>query len=368
MKSTFRVTKKCSKTSARLGVLKTPHGDVHTPAFMPVGTQGTVKTISPEELEAIGIEMILSNAYHLFLRPGLETVARHGGLHRFMNWKGATLTDSGGYQVFSLGGMRKVEDEGVTFKSHIDGSSHFMSPERATRLQNNLGADIIMALDQCPPYPCKAQEVEEAVRRTTLWAKRCLNSHMRTDQSLFAIIQGGVFRELRERSTHELLELNFPGYAIGGLSVGEPKELMYEVLSYAVKILPENKPRYLMGVGSPDAIYEAVRQGVDMFDCVMPTRMARNGRVFVKEGYLVIKNAVYASDMGPLEEGCTCYTCRNYTRSYIRHLLNTNEIMGIRLTTFHNLYFLEKYMEKLRKAIKKSDWNEFGSPWENVNV
>ncbi len=368
MRPSFRLTKKCSITAARLGILKTPHGEVHTPAFMPVGTQGTVKTISPEELEEIGSEMILSNAYHLFLRPGFETVARHGGLHNFMNWKGATLTDSGGYQVFSLGGMRKVDDDGVTFRSHIDGSSHFMSPERATRLQNILGADIIMALDQCPPYPCEHKEVKEAVIRTTFWAKRCLSSHLRKDQALFAIIQGGIFRDLREKSTIELLELDFPGYAVGGLSVGEPKELMYEVLSYTTPLLPENKPRYLMGVGSPDAIYEAVRNGIDMFDCVMPTRMARNGRVFVNEGYLVVKNAVYAMDMSPLQPGCRCYVCRNYTRSYIRHLLNTNEVMGIRLTTYHNLYFLERYMAQLRSAIRRGDWSNMGKTWENRNI
>ncbi len=364
----FEITKNCVNTHARLGILHTAHGKVETPAFMPVGTQGTVKTMIPEELNEIGVKMILSNAYHLFLRPGPEIVARHGGLHRFMNWSGAILTDSGGFQVFSLGGLREVTDDGVTFRSHIDGTSHFMTPERATRLQNMLGADVIMTLDQCPPYPSTFEEVKEAVERTTLWAERCRSYHMREDQALFGIIQGGVYRDLREQSAQQLLKLDFPGYAIGGLSVGEPKELMYEVLQYITTVLPEERPRYLMGVGSPDAIYEGVRQGIDLFDCVLPTRMARNGRVFIKEGYLVVRNSVYAGDMRPLDPDCECYTCRHYTRSYIRHLLNTNEILGLRLTTYHNLYFLEKYMSRIRDAVKNGTWDNFGFVWESKNV
>ena len=365
----FKIIKKCATTSARLGIISTPHGRIETPAFLPVGTQGTVKTISPGELREIGVQMILSNAYHLFLRPGAEIIARHGGLHRFMGWPGSILTDSGGFQVFSLEGFRKVTDEGVIFRSHLDGSTHFMSPERATRLQNIFGADIIMAFDQCPPYPSDHAEVEEAVHRTTNWAKRCKVQHLRReDQSLFGIVQGGVYRDLRERSSYELLEMDFPGYAIGGLSVGEPKELMYETLDYTVPLLPEDRPRYLMGVGSPDALFQGVRYGVDIFDCVLPTRMARNGRVFVNEGYLNIRNAVYASDTQPLEPGCTCYVCRNYSRSYLRHLINANEILGFRLTTYHNLYFLEKYMLRIREAIKNGDWSRCNTLWEGRKV
>lgn len=368
MPVSFEIKNKCLNTYARVGKLHTAHGEIETPAFMPVGTQGTVKAVIPEELHEIGIKMILSNAYHLFLRPGYEIVARHGGLHRFMNWPGAILTDSGGFQIFSLGGLRKVTDEGVTFRSHIDGTAHFMTPERATRLQNILGADVIMAFDQCPPYPSTYEEVKAAVKRTTLWAERCCNFHMRKNQALFGIIQGGIYKGLRKQSTEQLLELDFPGYAIGGLSVGEPKDLMYEVLNNTTPLLPEDRPRYLMGVGSPDALYQGVRNGIDLFDCVLPTRMARNGRVFVNEGYLVVRNAVYASDTSPLDPECECYTCRNYTRSYIRHLLNANEIMGVRLTTYHNLYFLEKYMSKLRDAVKNNNWHNFGHVWESKNV
>lgn len=364
----FKIIKKCSTTSARLGTITTPHGHIETPAFLPVGTLGTVKTISPEELGEIGVQMILSNAYHLFLRPGAEIIARHGGLHRFMSWPGPILTDSGGFQVFSLGEFRKITDEGVTFRSHLDGSTHFMTPERATILQNIFGADIIMAFDQCPPYPATHAEVEEAVRRTTLWAGRCKAQHLRRDQSLFGIVQGGGYRDLRERSGHELLEMDFPGYAIGGLSVGEPKELMYETLDYTLPLLPEDRPRYLMGVGSPDALLQGARYGVDIFDCVLPTRMARNGRVFVNDGYLNLRNAVYASDMQPIEPGCGCYACQNYSRSYLRHLICANEILGFRLTTYHNLYFLEKYMLGIRTAIKNDDWSRCNTLWEGRKI
>ncbi len=369
MPISFKITYDNPQNRARLGLLQAPHGEVETPAFMPVGTAGTVKTITPEELTEIGFNMILCNAYHLFLRPGAEIVARHHGLHNFMNWPGNIITDSGGFQIFSLGGMSEISDRGVTFTSHIDGSLHFMTPERATRLQNMLGADIIMALDQCPPYAASYAEVQEAVERTTHWAKRCLSSHIRNkDQALFGIVQGGIFRDLREYSVSELLELDLPGYAIGGLSVGEPKEQMYEVLEYTTPMLPPEKPRYLMGVGSPDALYEGVKAGIDLFDCVLPTRIARNGRVFVDEGYLNIRNSVHAGDTNPLQQGCLCYTCRHYSRSYVRHLLNTNEILGVRLTTYHNLYFLKQYMQKLKEAIKNHDWENTVPFWKNEIV
>ena len=365
----FSIKQKCSKNQARTGVLEGGHGPVETPAFMPVGTLGTVKAITPEELQQLGYNMILCNAYHLFLRPGPEIVARHYGLHQFMNWPGNIITDSGGFQIFSLGGLREINDHGVTFRSHIDGSTHVMTPERATRLQNILGADIIMNLDQCPPYPAEYEEVKTAVQRTSLWAERCKNHHLRKEnQALFGIVQGGLFTDLREKSLEDILKLDFPGYALGGLSVGEPKEKMYEILEHTTPLLPEKKPRYLMGVGSPDALYQGVKNGVDLFDCVLPTRIARNGRVFVEEGYLTIRNSVYAGDMSPLQPGCQCYTCRNYTRAYIRHLLKSNEILGVRLTTYHNLFFLENYMQRLRNAIREDDWENMAPKWVDKSV
>lgn len=354
----FAVVKRSSSTRARVGMLSTSHGVLETPAFMPVGTRGTVKAISTDELQEIGYNLILGNTYHLYLRPGMEIIARHGGLHKFMNWPGGLLTDSGGFQVFSLGAFRKISERGVLFKSHIDGSSHFLSPERVMRLQNTIGADIAMALDHCPPYDCSYGEVREAVERTTAWAKRCQAAHIRKDQALFGIIQGGVHQDLRERSAGELIGLDFPGYAVGGLSVGEPKALMYEVLDYTVPLMPEEKPRYLMGVGSPDAIYQGVRSGIDLFDSVLATRIARNGRVMTGNGYLTIRNSVYAADTGPLDPDCSCKTCRSYSRAYIRHLLNTDEIVGLRLTTYHNLFFIHRFMQKIRDAIRDDNWSE----------
>ncbi len=355
----YKLLKSCPQTGARLGILKMPHGEIETPAFMPVGTLGTVKALTVEELTEMETGLILANCYHLYLRPGVEIIARHGGLHRFMNWSGSILTDSGGFQIFSLGGMRKVDDSGVTFTSHIDGSTHFLSPERVTRLQNMLGADIAMVLDQCPPYPAPYQDVEEAVRRTTEWAKRCQRAHRREEQALFAIVQGGVFPDLRKRSAEELVELDFPGYAVGGLSVGEPKELMYESLSHTVPALPAAKVRYLMGVGSPDALLEGIRQGIDIFDCVLPTRIARNGRVMTGNGYLPIRNAIYSTDLSPLDEACGCTVCRNYSRAYIRHLINAGEILGLRLTTYHNLYFLARFMKDIREAIARDQFDQY---------
>lgn len=351
MTISYKLTKRCPETGARLGVLETPHGAVETPAFMPVGTQGTVKAITVPELEEMQTGMILGNCYHLYLRPGVEIIARAGGLHKFINWRGGILTDSGGFQIFSLGGMRKLSDDGVTFTSHIDGSTHYLTPERVTRLQNMLGSDIAMVLDHCPPYPASYEAVREAVERTSRWAWRCRQAHQRPNQALFAIIQGGVYPDLREASARELVGMDFPGYAVGGLSVGEPKVLMYETLDTVGPLLPEAKLRYLMGVGSPDALLEGVRRGIDIFDCVLPTRIARNGRVMTTDGYLTIRNAVYAADMSPLDQRCGCPVCRNYTRAYIRHLLNAGEMLGMRLTTYHNLYYLAELMKEIRQAI-----------------
>jgi queuine tRNA-ribosyltransferase len=355
----FTINRKCSHTAARLGTLETAHGKIETPAFMPVGTQATVKALTVGEVEEMGTGLILSNCYHLFLRPGIEIIARHGGLHRFMNWKGAILTDSGGFQIFSLGGMRKLDDNGVSFTSHIDGSTHYLTPERLTRLQNLLGSDIAMVLDQCPPYPAERSEVATAVERTTKWAKRCKQAHLRSDQALFAIVQGGVFADLRRESAKQLAELDFDGYAVGGLSVGEPKDLMYEALYTTVPELPPDKVHYLMGVGSPDALLEGVRLGIDIFDCVLPTRIARNGRVMTAQGYLSIRNGAYATDLSPLDEACNCPVCQNYSRAYIRHLLNADEILGLRLTTYHNLYYLDRLMKEIRAAVSENRFEQF---------
>lgn len=355
----FSITRKCPQTSARIGVLETAHGTILTPAFLPVGTQGTVKAITVGELEDMGTGLILSNCYHLFLRPGIEIIARHGGLHRFMNWNGAILTDSGGFQIFSLGGLRRLDDEGVTFTSHFDGATHFLTPERVTRLQNMLGSDIAMVLDQCPPYPAERKEVRSAVVRTTKWARRCKEAHLHDNQALYAIVQGGVYADLRRESAAELTEMDFDGYAIGGLSVGEPKELMYESLQITVPLLPTDKIHYLMGVGSPDALLKGVRLGIDIFDCVLPTRIARNGRVMTSKGYLPIRNSIYSTDLSPLDEDCSCPVCSNYSRAYIRHLLNTGEILGLRLTTQHNLYYLDRLMKEIRKAISENRFEEY---------
>ncbi len=363
MSISFELIGSCPETGARLGKLETGHGRVETPAFMPVGTQGTVKGITTGELEELNTAMILANSYHLYLRPGVEVIARTGGLHRMMNWSGGILTDSGGFQIFSLGGLRKVEDDGVTFTSHIDGSRHYLTPERLVRIQNMLGSDIAMVLDQCTPYPAPYEEVQAAVERTSRWALRCRNAHLREAQALFGIVQGGVYPDLRERSAAALVEMEFPGYAIGGLSVGEPKELLYETLEMTTPLLPAEKPRYLMGVGSPDALLEGSRLGVDLFDCVLPTRIARNGRVMTSRGYLTIRNAVYATDRSPLDEECDCPVCRSYTRAYIRHLFNSGEILGMRLTTYHNLYYLAKLMQEIRKAIREK---RFGLYYRNM--
>jgi queuine tRNA-ribosyltransferase len=345
---------------ARAGEIKTPHGLIRTPAFMPVGTQATVKAMTPEELEEIGIDIILSNTYHLYLRPGADVIAQAGGLHRFMHWQGPILTDSGGFQVFSLSALRDVREEGVTFRSHHDGSTHFFSPEKAVEVQNALGSDIIMPLDHVVPYPSAYEETRKAMERTVRWAARSKDAHQNTkNQALFAIVQGGTYDDLREECCRELVGMDFPGYALGGLSVGEPKETMYRLLDVSLPLLPEHKPRYLMGVGSADALLESVYRGVDLFDCVLPTRIARNGRVMVSQGYLTLRNAEFARDMRPIDPQCSCYVCRNYSRAYIRHLLKANEILGLRLTTYHNLYFLKDFMTRMRQAIMESTFAQF---------
>ncbi|KRE36680.1 tRNA guanosine(34) transglycosylase Tgt [Paenibacillus sp. Soil724D2] len=357
---TYEPIKTCKQSGARLGRVHTPHGVIETPAFMPVGTQATVKTMSPEELKTMDAHIILSNTYHLFIRPGHDIVKAAGGLHKFMNWDRPILTDSGGFQVFSLSNMRKITEEGVQFKSHLNGDKLFLSPEKAMEIQNALGSDIMMAFDECPPFPAEYDYVKKSLERTTRWAERCLQSHNRpNDQGLFAIIQGGMHEDLRRLSAEQLTSMDFPGYAIGGLSVGEPKHLMYEVLDYTTPLMPANKPRYLMGVGSPDALIEGSIRGIDMFDCVLPTRIARNGTCMTSEGRLVIRNAKHATDFGPLDPKCTCYTCTNYSRAYIRHLIKADETFGIRLTTIHNLHFLLQLMRDVRGAIQEDRLLDF---------
>lgn len=355
---TYELIKECSRSGARLGKLHTPHGTFDTPMFMPVGTQATVKTLAPEELYAMGSQVILSNTYHLFLRPGHELVKKAGGLHNFMRYDRGMLTDSGGFQVFSLGAMRKIKEEGVTFRSHIDGSKKFLSPEIATEVQEALGADIAMAFDECIPYPADFDYAKESTLRTTRWAKRCLDIHTREDQAMFGIVQGGMYPELRKMSADQLTEMDFAGYGIGGLSVGEPKPLMYDILNQTTEHMPKNKARYLMGVGTPDCIVEAVNLGVDMFDCVFPTRVARNGTAMIPEGRLVVRNAAYAEDFRSIDERCGCYTCRNFSRAYIRHLFKAEELFALRLLTIHNLHFLLDFTKQIRSAIASDTFPE----------
>ena len=356
---TYKIEDKDGK--ARAGVITTPHGEIETPVFMPVGTQATVKTMSKEELIDIGSEIILGNTYHLYLRPNDELIARLGGLHKFMNWDKPILTDSGGFQVFSLGSLRKIKEEGVYFSSHIDGSKHFISPEKSIQIQNNLGSDIAMLFDECPPGLSTREYIIPSIERTTRWAKRCVDANKNKDrQGLFAIVPGVIYEDLRDKSFEELSQYDddFSGYAVGGLAVGEPREDMYRILHYSTPKLPENKPRYLMGVGEPLDMLEAVESGIDMMDCVHPTRIGRHGTVFTKYGRLVIKNQSYYRDDRPLDE-CDCYVCKNYTRAYIRHLFKAEEILGQRLATYHNLHFLIKLMDNARKAIKEGKFKEY---------
>ncbi|MEC1627223.1 tRNA guanosine(34) transglycosylase Tgt [Bacillus mojavensis] len=356
----YEFIKECKQTGARLGRVHTPHGSFETPVFMPVGTLATVKTMAPEELKAMDAGIILSNTYHLWLRPGHDIVKEAGGLHKFMNWDRAILTDSGGFQVFSLSKFRNIEEEGVHFRNHLNGDKLFLSPEKAMEIQNALGSDIMMAFDECPPYPAEYDYMKRSVERTSRWAERCLNAHARQDeQGLFGIVQGGEYEDLRTQSAKDLISLDFPGYAIGGLSVGEPKDVMNRVLEFTTPLLPKDKPRYLMGVGSPDALIDGAIRGVDMFDCVLPTRIARNGTVFTAEGRLNMKNAKFERDFRPIDEECDCYTCKNYTRAYIRHLIRCNETFGLRLTTYHNLHFLLHLMEQVRQAIREGRLGDF---------
>ena len=347
----YEVTHVCRQSGARQGVLHTPHGDIPTPIYMPVGTSACVKAMTPREMEEIGTKILLSNTYHLHLRPGEKLVEEAGGLHKFMGWNGPILTDSGGFQVFSLAGIRKIKEEGVTFQSHLDGSRQFIGPEESMDIQQALGSDIAMAFDVCTAYPCDRETAKENMERTHRWAERCRTHHTREDQALFGIVQGAFFKDLRVESAKALAAMDFPGYGIGGLSVGEPKPMMYEMLDEIRPYMPEDKPRYLMGVGTPDCFIEAVIRGVDMFDCVLATRIARNGSVFTSNGRLVVKNGKYARDFTPMDEACDCYACRNFTRAYIRHLFNAKEITGGRLASIHNLRFLIHMMEEIREAI-----------------
>lgn len=356
----YELIKTCKQSGARLGKITTPHGEIETPIFMPVGTLATVKTMSPEELKEIGSQIILSNTYHLWLRPGHDIIKEAGGLHQFMNWDLPILTDSGGFQVFSLSKLRKIEEEGVHFRHHLSGEKLFLSPEGAIDIQNALGSDIMMAFDECPPYPAEYDYMKSSVERTSRWAERCLKAHQRpNDQALFGIVQGGEYEDLRKQSARDLVSLDFPGYAIGGLSVGEPKEVMNQVLEFTTPLLPTNKPRYLMGVGSPDSLIDGAIRGIDMFDCVLPTRIARNGTCMTSNGRLVVRNAKYERDFSPIDENCNCHVCKTYTRAYIRHLIRCDETFGIRLTTYHNLYFLLNLMEQVRQAIREDRLLDF---------
>jgi queuine tRNA-ribosyltransferase len=349
----FDILVQDSETPARLGSIRTPHGTITTPVFMPVGTAGSVKTLTPFELEELGTEIILSNTYHLYLRPGYEVIADMGGLHRFMSWDHPILTDSGGYQVFSLGELCKVTDEGATFQSHLDGSLHFFSPEATIKIQEALGADIIMTLDECLPYPTSYEDAKASLARTGFWAERCRAVHQRPDQALFGIVQGSFYPDLRVQATEQLFKIGFDGYAIGGLSVGETQEMMLRVIEQVVPLLPRETPRYLMGVGTPEDLLECVVRGVDMFDCVMPTRHARTGCLFTSRGRLIIKNAQYTRDDQPIDPSCVCYTCRNFSRAYLRHLFMAKEVLALRLNTIHNLYYYLSFMRELREAIRQ---------------
>lgn len=341
----------CPQTGARAGTLDTPHGVVATPAFLPVATQGAVKALTPQEVADAGAQMVLGNAYHLYLRPGTEVIRRAGGLHAFMGWPGPILTDSGGFQVFSLAHLRRVEDAGVRFRSHLDGSEHFLTPEKAVQIQEELGADIIMALDECSPHDASPPQLERAVERTSRWAERCRQAQTRTNQALFGILQGGHDPGLRQRSAEALLALDFPGYALGGLSLGEPKEVMWATVSQAAALLPSDRPRYLMGVGSPEDIVEGVARGIDLFDSALPTRVARNGGIYTRQGRHSILNSRFQDDGGPLEPGCRCYTCATFSAAYVRHLFKSRELLAYRLATIHNLRFMAGLMREVRQAI-----------------
>lgn len=357
---TFEITHICKQSGARTGILHTPHGDVETPMFMPVGTQATVKFVSPEELKDLGSGVVLANTYHLWLRPGEDIVDQAGGVQKFMNYKGPMLTDSGGFQVFSLADQRKITEDGVTFKNTLNGDTLFLSPEKSIQIQNKIGADIIMSFDECIPYPATREYVEKSTERTLRWALRGKQAHSRPEeQALFGIVQGGDYEGLRKYCAEKLIEMDFPGYAIGGTSVGEDKETMYRMVKWASDALPFDKPRYLMGVGAVNDLLEAVSRNVDMCDCVLPTRIARHGTLMTSEGRISIRKAIYKNDFTPLDPECDCYTCRNYTKAYLNHLQRTNEGFGTRLMSIHNLRFLVKLMEDARKAIKEDRFHDF---------
>jgi queuine tRNA-ribosyltransferase len=355
----FNIIHRSGECRARVGKINTPHGNFKTPVFMPVGTLGAVKALSPDDLEDIGVEIILANTYHLYLRPGHRVVERLGGIHGFMNWHRPVLTDSGGFQVYSLADLRSISEEGVTFRSHLDGSEHFLGPEEAIEIQKALGADIIMAFDECVPYPCDYEYVLNSVKLTSRWARRCLEKIGGGRQTLFGIVQGGIYRDLREMSAKDLVELGFEGYALGGLSVGEERDTRLRVVKETVDFLPERSPVYLMGVGSPEELVESVMLGVDMFDCVMPTRNARNGTLFRDRGKLVIKNARFVDDESPIDDECGCYTCSRFSRAYLRHLFISRELLAYRLNTIHNLYYYTRLMKKIRQAIEANSMFEF---------
>ena len=355
----FRVLKSSGECRARLGEIKTPHGVFETPVFMPVGTQGSVKAVSPEDLKHAGVEIILANTYHLYLRPGHAVIKSLGGLHGFMNWSGPILTDSGGFQVYSLSRLRDISTAGVRFQSHIDGSRHFVGPEESIEIQEALGADIIMAFDECAPYPSDYEYVRNSVRLTSLWARRCLERKNTNEQAIFGVVQGGMYRDLREMSARELVDMGFDGYALGGLSVGEDKLTRIRVIKDVIGLLPDDKPIYLMGVGTPQDLVEGVMLGVDMFDCVMPTRNARNGTLFTRKGRITIKNARYAEDERPIDKACRCYTCSRFSRAYLRHLFMAKEILAYRLNTIHNLFYYSELMAEMRQAIKRDSFDDY---------
>lgn len=360
MAITYELTHVCKQSGARCGILHTPHGDFETPIFMPVGTQATVKTLSPQEITEVSDGLILGNTYHLWLQPGDEIVKDHGGIRGFMKWNHALLTDSGGFQVFSLSHIRKITEEGVEFRHHLSGEKLYMTPEKSIQVQNNLGADIIMSFDECPPFYADYKYMKESVERTLRWAKRGKDAHQFPEtQALFGIVQGGPFKDLRQHSIEELVKMDFPGYSIGGLSVGETKQEMYEMLEFLNPLMPYDKPRYLMGVGAPDDLVQGVIHGIDMFDCVLPTRIARHGTAMTSLGKVVIKNKEYEKDMRPLDEQCDCPVCKTYTRSYLRHLFKAGEMLGQRLVTYHNLYFLKNLMAQIRQAIKEDRLLDF---------
>ncbi|HAZ10545.1 MAG TPA: tRNA guanosine(34) transglycosylase Tgt [Candidatus Omnitrophica bacterium] len=362
----FKIIHKDKFTNARAGVIETAHGDIETPVFMPVGTQATVKALSSEDVKYCGASVILGNTYHLYLRPGMEIIKNAGGLHKFMSWDKTILTDSGGFQVFSLATLMKVKEEGVEFNSHVDGSRHFLTPEKVVQLQHELGSDIMMPLDECLHYPSAKDKAEQSLALTNRWAKRSKEEFSRVSERckvkgerlLFGIVQGSTYPDLRKRAAEELVDMNFDGYSIGGLSVGEPAELMYEMMENAVRYLPLDKPRYTMGVGMPHDFFEAIEMGIDMFDCVVPTRNARNGAAYTNEGRLIIRNGEYSKDLRPLSESCSCIVCKNYSRSYIRHLFNTEEILGLRLTSLHNVYFYVNLLDRIREAINEDRFLE----------